>query len=237
MPKSFEDEPAFILHARSYGDTSLIIDAFTRTFGRISLYARGAKAKKKQGIRPLLNPFIPVNITGVGKGSLKSLTAIESTGAAYSLRGRSLYCGFYLNELLVRLLPEEDSQTELFEFYTNIVTDLAAHDPDWGDAPLEVLLRTFEWLLVQQVGQSFSLVHDANTGQPVEFNKHYIHQFQTGMVACEMRSGAISGKALIEFSVGNLADAESRREIKELMRAVLKPLLGARPLNSRALFR
>nr|WP_246341251.1 DNA repair protein RecO [Simiduia aestuariiviva] len=224
------------MHSRAYGDTSLIVDYFSRTHGLQSLYARGAKSKKKTGHRALLNPFIPLTVSAKGRGSLKTLTSIESVGPAYQLKGRALFCGFYLNELIKRLLPEDDGQSQLFDFYSDILSDLAVHAPEWGDAPLEVRLRSFEWLLVQKVGAGFSLV-ECIDAEPVRPNQYYSLIHQQGLQAVAPGEGAVSGAALLALAEGNLRLESDRQEIKQFMRRVLRPLLGSKPLASRELFK
>ncbi|UTA46281.1 DNA repair protein RecO [Simiduia sp. 21SJ11W-1] len=225
----------YVLHSRAYGDTSLIIDFFSKEYGRQSLYARGAKANKRGGPRALLNPFIPLVVSAKGRGNLKTLTHIESTGTAFQLKGRALYCAFYLNELIVRLLPEDDAQSALFDYYGEILADLSQHHPDWGDAPLEVRLRSFEWLLLEMVGASFSLTEDID-GKPIEPGAAYGLVQQQGMKRLEAELAGISGAALLALGRGDLADEGHRAELKRFMRGVLRPLLGSKPLTSRTLF-
>jgi DNA repair protein RecO (recombination protein O) len=228
-------ELGFVLHGRAYGDTSLIVDCLTRNQGRQSIYARGAKSKKKNSVRALLNPFIPVILSAKGRGGLKTLTSLEAAGGAYRLQGRALYCGFYLNELLVRLLPEDDSQPDLFDFYADILVELAQHMPEWGDAPLEVRLRSFEWMLLEKSGAAFAL-RQTQHGEAVVADRHYSLVYQRGLEIAEQGVGAISGAALLAFADGKLAQDAHRQEIKLFMRKVLRPLLGGKPLVSRALF-
>lgn len=235
MSTVLELEQGFILHSRAYGDTSLIVDCLTRRCGRQSVYARGAKSKKKSSVRALINPFLPVVVSAKGRGGLKTLTALESAGTAYRLQGRALYCGFYLNELLVRLLPEDDAQPELFDFYADILLALAGHQAEWGDAPLEVRLRSFEWMLVNKAGAGFSL-RTTHAGEPLQANMGYGVRFQQGLELSMQAEGTISGAALLAFADGRLANDIHRQEIKLFMRRVLKPLLGAKPLVSRSLF-
>lgn len=233
-----ELDPAFVLHSRHYGDTSLIIDCFTRRHGRVSLYARGARAKRKTSQqRAILNPFVPLLVSAQGKGTLKTITAVEPHGMAWNLRGRALYCGFYLNELLVRLLPEHEQQDSLFDYYQACLARLAAHDEADSDQSLEQLLRSFEWLLVCLMGMGFSLSEEAGTARPVLPDGFYSFEYQQGLLSSAPGPGATSGAALLAFESGDLTDDRLRLEVKLFMRRVLKPLLGGRPLASRDLFR
>lgn len=237
MAATLIHQPAYILHARPHGDTSIVADCFTVDFGRVAVYARGAKAKKKSQLRTLLNPFLPSIISTVGSGSLKTLTSIEAVGPSRSITGRALYCAFYLNELLVRLLPENDPQPDIFNYYKNILEALSDYREESGDAGLEVLLRTFEWLVIQQVGASFSLTHTADSNADVKADCYYRFVVNLGLVESRDSSGATIGASLLRFAAGDLADESTRFDMKIFMRRVLKPLLGAKPLKSKELFR
>ncbi len=46
--KHNEWDDCFLLHQRAHGETSLIVDVFTRTNGKISLIAKGAKKPKSK---------------------------------------------------------------------------------------------------------------------------------------------------------------------------------------------
>ena len=231
-------QATYILHTRPYGDTSIIADCFTRDFGRVAVYARGARAKKKSQFRTLINPFVPSLISAIGNGALKTLTSLEAVGPARTISGRALYCGFYLNELLVRLLPEGESQPEVFNYYKNILEEFSCYKESDGDAGLEVLLRTFEWLLVQQVGAAFSLTETADTGQMILPQDYYRPVTGQGLVSvANTVVGGVPGSSILRFSRGDLSDAETRMDIKRFMRIVLRPLLGSRPLKSQELFR
>jgi len=233
---SITHQPVYILHTRPYGDTSVIADCFTRDYGRISVYARGVRSKKKSQVRTLVDPFIPSLISVIGSGSLKTLTSLEAIGPARTIAGRALYCGFYLNELLVRLLPESEAQPELFNYYKSILEEFSCYRAGDGDAGLEVLLRTFEWLLVQQVGAAFSLT-ETTTGQLIDPQGFYRLLLSQGLVSSADRVGAFLGSSILKFSQGDLSEAETRKDIKHFMRVVLRPLLGSRPLKSQELFR
>ena len=115
--QSVELQSSFVLHTRKYRETSLIVELFTRNFGRVGIVARGARSRRSVR-NALLQPFSPICASWVTRGELGTLTAVERDATLHSLRGRALACGFYLNELLVRLLTRHDPHPLLFECYT-----------------------------------------------------------------------------------------------------------------------
>src|SRR3954447_15614048 len=106
-PARQESREAFVLHTYPYRETSLIVEAFTRSFGRVSLLARGAR-RPRSAMRGVLLAFQPLALSWFGKGELRTLARAEWVGGQPLLQGEALLCGFYLNELLLRLLPRED---------------------------------------------------------------------------------------------------------------------------------
>src|SRR5690606_18930874 len=111
-----EDEHAFVLHTYPFQDTSLIVEAFTRSHGRIGLVAKGAR-RPKSALRPALLAFQPLAIAWGGRGELRTLTRAESVGAAHSLVGLAMMCGYYVNELVLKLLQRDDPHERLFDDY------------------------------------------------------------------------------------------------------------------------
>src|SRR5690606_35883758 len=156
-----ELQPAFILHVRPYRDTSLLVDFFTPTCGRVSAVARGMRQRKSTA-RVLLNPFTRLLISLQGKSELKLLTAVESDNRFFNLQGEQLYSGFYLNELLMRSLPVLDAHEQLFGFYEQSLMALQAGQD------LEPVLRSFELELLAELGYGVDFEQDALTGRSEE---------------------------------------------------------------------
>src|SRR5688572_28816372 len=119
-----DHEDAFVLHTYAYKETSLIVEAFTRRFGRVALLARGAR-RPRSAMRGVLLSFQSLRLSWSASAELGNLRAAEWSGALRALRGRGLMCGFYLNELLLRLLPREDPHEALFDFYSASLDHLA----------------------------------------------------------------------------------------------------------------
>lgn len=230
-----ELQPAFILHTRPYRDTSLLVDFFTPEYGRIGAVARGVR-QGKGNKRVLFNPFMRLLVSLQGKTDLKLLTAIESDGPACHLAGAQLYSGFYLNEILVRLLPEMDAHSSLFFRYQDCLQHLRS------GADLEPLLRDFEFAFLQELGYAVDFQTDAHSGEAIVPERHYWFDAQMGFYQVDPISqhGAAApvfdGSTILAMARRNFDAQETRQAAKRLSRLMLQPLLGSRPLRSRELF-
>ena len=123
MPRVLQ-QPAYVLHARAYRENSLLLETLTREHGRAAMVARGAKGAKSKW-RNLLQPFRPLLVSWSGRGELGTLTGADQVAAPPRLHGEALYCGLYLNELLIRLLHRGDPHPEVFERYRAALSELA----------------------------------------------------------------------------------------------------------------
>ncbi|MBI3772680.1 MAG: DNA repair protein RecO [Gammaproteobacteria bacterium] len=229
----------YILHRRPYRDTSHILDVFTEEHGRLGLVARGGRGRREwQG---LLQPFVPLLLSWSGRGELATLTAIESAGAAHSLAGTPLLCGFYLNELLLRLLQRFDPHAQLFNVYATTLSVLARVNENPGE--IEWGLRIFERDLLQELGYGLVLDHDVETGDPIQETETYRYVLGHGPVWCESdlvehaADAMLHGHSLLALHQGQCHDPGSLREVKRLMRAAIDQQLAGRPLHSRRLLR
>jgi len=223
--------PAFVLHARDYRDTSLLIDFFTPAAGRIAAVAKGAR-RVHHGVsqRSILQPLQPLWIEWGGRGDLKSLRAVEVRQSRIALQGHALFSALYLNELLCRLLQREDAHADLFAEYEKTLTALT------GDAPLDITLRLFELRLLEELGYGFSLANSGDDGDAVLSGRYYRFDQQRGLVPVRTDIHlAIPGADLLDFASGNFTES-ARRSLKLLCRQALQPHLGDKPLQSRLLF-
>jgi len=231
-----EPEPAFILHTRPYRETSALVDFFSRHYGRFRAVARGARGAKKNS--HVLTPYTPLLITWSGKSDLKTLKTVESSGSPLLLQGDRLYCGFYLNELLLRLLAEHDPHAGLFDGYLNTLMNLA----DNG-APLESNLRAFEFTLLEDIGYGIVLDVDAETGDSVVPNGWYWFDPAVGFSLKPNFQGRVSsahwfkGVELLSIHAGQFHQANIASAAKRLVRLAFLPHIGNAPLKSRALFK
>ena len=223
--------PALVLHRRRYGDTGLLLELFTLTHGRVPMIARGAASPRSRR-RGLLQPFVPLQVAWRGRGEVGTLTTVEADGIPLQLSGRVLYAGLYLNELLMRLLPRGDAAPQLFHHYRQALDDLASGED------LEGALRRFEMRLLEELGYAPDLGHQVD-GTPVAAEYRYRCEPGSGVTAAgDSGPETFSGETLLALADGRLPASETlRREARQLMRRLLAPHLGERPLKSRELFR
>jgi len=225
-----ELQPAYILHTRPYRDTSMLVDFITPEFGRITAVARGVRSRKTPK-RNLLNPFTRLLISYQGKSDLKLLTHFEAEGTHFSLVAKHLFSGFYLNELLVRLLPELDAHPHTFSLYEQSLQALTAQ------RDLEPLLRHFELHLLAELGYGIDFASDSQSGESIAMDLYYCLDTQSGFYLANSESNfQFPGRHIHAIAQREFSDAEVKHTAKRITRALLKPLLGNKPLTSRELF-
>lgn len=223
----------FVLHRRDYSNTSLLLDVFSAEQGRLPLIAKGARraARGRGAQAALLQPFQPLWLAWSGRGEVRTLTRAEAAGRALTLRGEALYCGLYVNELLTRLLGRQDAHEALFVFYQQVLAELATA------ATFDTALRRFELRLLAELGWAPELEHDAG-GDPIDRAGYYVYSPEQGLLAgAGAGPGAVGGETLHRLADGRTLDGVHAREARNLLRAILAPHLGERPLKSRELFR
>jgi DNA repair protein RecO (recombination protein O) len=233
----FQQQPAFILHQRDYSETSLLLEVFAANHGRIGLIAKGARRASSR-LRGVLKPFQRLLIGWSGKGELAVLTAAEMDGPGRELEGPALYCGFYMNEVLIRLLHRHDPHGALFEAYQAALSRLRA------DGFNEPVLRIFEKNLLRELGYGLVLDHDIGDRTPIDAAAMYDYVLDRGPVRLAhpdlnlpTEGVRIRGASLVALARESLDDSATLRDAKTLMRAALARHLGDRPLHSRKLFR
>ena len=221
-------QPAFVLHSYPYKETSLIVDMLTRDHGRIALVAKGAKRPHSQ-LRGVLQTFQPLSAGWTGKSELRILTGAEWVGGMLPLEKTALLCGFYLNELLVKLLARDDPHPALFDHYVATLNQLAHQEPP------PIVLRKFERALLKETGVAADLSRCTVTRQPVRTEVLYVVDPERG--PRPRRDGdqwpAVSGKTLLDMESEDYQDAATQAQSKQLMRFLLAHHLGGAPLNTR----
>ena len=225
-------EAGYVLHTYPFRETSLLIEAFTRNLGRISLVARGAR-RPKSGLRGMLLSFNPLAISWSGKAELKTLHGAEWRGGFMALKGTALICGFYINELLLKLLHRDDPHAQLFDDYEQALRDLSA------GVDLAATLRRFEISLLRELGYALALDRDASSDQPIESQRHYTYVIERGPVSAELMQNGVKldGKTLLDMHAGEYVDPITRQQSKHLMRTLIGHYLGNQTLHSRQLLR
>jgi DNA repair protein RecO (recombination protein O) len=230
-----DGQPAYVLHSYPFRETSLIVEVFSRDFGRMALLARGAR-RPRAAIRGLLMAFQPLEIGWAGKGEVLTLMKAEWQGGQPLLAGEALFCGYYLNELLMHLLPREDAHEHLFSRYTEMLARLAA-DP--SGKVREADLRSFEKALLQELGYGLTLNHDSDA-RAIEAEAFYTYRMEQGPVRLDHGEGAaqvVSGKTLLDLEAEDFSDPRSRHEAKALMRTLMAYYLAGKELETRKIFK
>ena len=228
-----EMQPSFVLHTRKFRETSLLVEFFTHRFGRVGVVARGARSGK-YAHGALLQPFSLVKISWVARGDLGTLTAVEREAAPNRLQGRALACGFYLNELLIRLLTRHDPHPQLFECYEVTLQSIVNHNQQTH------ALRLFERRLLDEIGYGLILDHDVSSGAAIQADLRYDYHPEVGPVASATAGDgciSVSGATLIALDHQKPMSLEQLREARFLLRKVLSRYLGDKPLKSRELLR
>lgn len=224
---SVNNEPSYVLHSHPWKESSLVVEVFTRGHGRIGLVARGAR-RAHSSLRTRLLAFQPLALSWFGKGGLKTLHAAEWLGGGLNLSGRALICGFYLNELILRLLAPEDPHEALFARYEEALKALTgADDP-------QPTLRRFELALLSELGYAQTLDRTAD-GEAVYPSRRYAYAFGLGLVQANGQDISFSGKTLLDMAAGDFSDPRTLAESKLLMRTLLNHYLGDKPLHTRQL--
>ena len=222
-------QPACVIHRRPYRETSQLIDAFSMDYGRQSLVARGIR-KARSRWSGLLEPFQPVLLSWSGRGELVTLTGVELETTLKTPAGAALRAGFYLNELVLRLLPKGEPHSDLFQVYWGALEALSQGQRE------EVVLRTFERDLLIAIGYGLVTDHDVDTGDSIEPSRDYYYAPQSGPSRLATAGCRVSGQTLSAIASGTFTDETQLSEAKTLMRSILRLHLGSRPLGSRLLY-
>ncbi len=227
-----------MLHSYAYRETSLIVEVFSRRWGRVGLLARGAR-RPRSAMRGLLLGFHPLRLSWSGSTELATLTSVEWAGGGAALAGVALMCGFYLNELLLRLLPREDPHELLFDAYDTGLLRLGQ-----GQSPAGVL-RTFERRLLAELGYAPQLEREADSGLPVDPRRSYRYEPELGPVPLNGDAGrpqttgacVVSGQTLLDVARDDYGRAQTREEARALMRALIAERLPGQMLHTRNVLR
>lgn len=223
-----EQQPGFVLHARAWRETSLLLEVLSRDFGRVGLVARGVRSARSRTPRAALQPLLPLNVGWSGQGELATLTAAEAAGMPLSLRGEAVLCGMYLNELVVRLLPRNDPHPGVFSAYMETLGRLATEDAyAWQ-------LRRFERDLLADLGYGLALEHTADTDLPLDPGGEYAYRLDAGPVLWRNAGDGLNlrGSALLALAADQQPDAEDLAALRRLMRALIAHHLDGAGLRS-----
>ena len=220
------EQTAFLLHSIPYRETSLIVDLFTREHGRIAAVAKGAR-RRQSVLRPVLMSFQPIRVVLTGRNELRNLIGAEWSGGLLAPDGDALICGFYMNELLIKLLAREDPHPQLFDAYCQALSAFSA------GSILDATLRIFEWHLLRETGYAPDLRQDAD-GASIDARYSYRWAPDAGFIVSEPDEGsAVSGATLNDISIGQFQTSLARHQAKVLTRTIISHHLNGAPIHSR----
>jgi DNA repair protein RecO (recombination protein O) len=226
--KHNEWDDCFLLHQRAHGETSLIVDMFTRTNGKMSLIAKGAK-KPKSKFFGYLSPFTKLKITYTGRSELKTLTNIDRDfSKSTNSLSKTSYSLLYINELLIRLLPKDASQEDLFNLYEDFLTKIHSGDD------IEFTLRHFELDLLDMLGYGLDFESDIDKNEQIDPEKNYSFIPQRGFR--ESNTSNFSGKDIINIRLRDLSKV-SKKHLKHITQEAIHFCLDGRDLSSRDIFK
>lgn len=222
-----DGQAAYVLHSRPYRDTSLLVDFFTLEHGKVNVVVRGAKRPNSK-LRPVIQPFLPLQVGWRGRQGLKNLTLAEPVDAHPFLTGTPLMCGLYLNELMTRLLQPLDPHPHLYVYYQYVINELRSGQD------IEGALRTFERRLLIELGHTPDL-----TG--LDPDGIYLCEPEQGLQRIAQptdrnRMRCFYGRHLQAIEQDSYDQPVVRQAAKRLMRLLIDQLLGDKPLRSRELF-
>ena len=221
-------EPAYLLHHRPWSDTSRILELMTHGHGRVTLFAHGAR-RPKSPLRAVLRPFLSLLVSWSGRADGGTLTSAEAAEGAFVLPPERVMSGFYLNELLLRLLPKEDRHEALYDAYAASLRQLAGGEE-------QAALRAFESVLLEELGYGVDLERDAGSGRPLESDRYYHFEPGRGVVAVrdsDPGADAYAGRDVLGVAHGDFGRAPVLRAARRIYGAAIAHCLEGRGLASR----
>ncbi|MBZ0092723.1 MAG: DNA repair protein RecO [Sulfuricellaceae bacterium] len=227
-----DGQPGYVLHSYAYRETSLVVETFTRNHGRVAMIARGAR-RPKSSLRGSLLSFQPLQLSWFGKNELRTLHQAEWQGGLPHLHGMALICGFYLNELLLKLLIRDDPHESLFAYYEETLRNLV-HTEEHA-----TVLRRFEKVLLQELGYGLVLDRDCGNGQTIRLQGRYHYMIEQGPREAESSSDGVQlhGKTLLDMACDDYTDPVTQQQSKLLMRTLINHYLGDQTLHTRQLLK
>ncbi|MFM7293617.1 MAG: DNA repair protein RecO [Burkholderiales bacterium] len=233
----------FVLHSYPYKETSLILETFTRSHGRVAMVAKGAK--RGSASKYALNAFQPLSLEWFGKADMKTLKTADHQRINPQIRGAALMAAFYVNELLLKLAAKDDAHEQLFERYSETICALAGlQTSSQLSREIEMVLRRFELKLLEELGYGLTLAHEADCDAAIDAQAEYLYVVERGPVrlTSQQEVGAVesvklAGSTILALARGELSDALTLAQAKQLMRRVINHHLGDKSLHTRQLIR
>jgi DNA repair protein RecO (recombination protein O) len=222
-----EQQPAYVLHARPYRETSLLLECLTRDHGRLGVVARGVRRERARLQRAQIEPFQLLALDLMLRGELAALRAAESIGFSTRLLGDAGLAGLYLNELVVRMTGRQDPQPQLFDHYALALRRLSE------EASLAWTLRRFERDLLHVLGYDLQLLFDGEHGEPLEAQRLYRYEVEQGpLLASVAGPQTVRGADLLALAHDRQPDAQGLANLRRMMREVIRFYLGGSDLRA-----
>jgi len=225
--RRIDQQPVWVLHRRLWRETSLLVELFSPDYGRLGLVARGARGTRSPW-RGLIEPFSPLTVAWTQRGELGTLRAAEALGGRVGLTGSALWCGLYVNELLLVLTGRDEPLPNLYAVYTQILPALAEPGERAG------ALRRLELALLAELGVLPDLTRDAGSGGPIDPDALYDVRADAGLVRCEREGRAtVPGRWALMLAGEVPADSASLAQARRLTRVLIDHQLAGRRLRTR----
>ena len=226
----FDEQNIYILHTYPFKETSLLVEVFSENYGRLSLLAKGAR-RPRSLLRGYLQPFQQVQGTWSGSGDLKTLFSVEWTSKYLGLQEQGLVCGFYMNELLLKLLPKDEPVQSFFNFYHTCLHQLSS------SKDYEKILRRFEIKLLEELGYQVKLLADEDDNDIIA-DQVYRFEAEYGASLLDKTNHGVKlrGKTLLDMAKDDYQDPATAKESKSLMRYLINFYMGNETLKTKELF-
>lgn len=222
-----EQQAAYVLHARPYRETSLLLECLSREHGRLGVVARGVRGERARLRRAQLEPFQSLSMDLLLRGEMATLTAVESVGTPRRLAGDAGLAGLYLNELVVRLTGRQDPSPPLFDAYALTLQRMAS-----GES-LAWTLRRFERDLLDATGYGLQLQHDSDSGEPLDAEASYRYEVEQGAIRCASNHPhAVRGSDLVALEADLMPDSRGLKALRDMVREVIRFHLGGGELRA-----
>lgn len=226
--KRITHEPAYVLHSYDWSESSLILEVLTRHHGRTALVAKGAK-RPSSNFRPVLLPLQPLHLVYAGDAEIRTLKSAEWMGGHVMPSGDALLAGYYINELMIRLLARDDPHPALFDAYAATVAWLATHAGQGEN--LQAVLRAFELVLLREAGLLPALDVQTLTYQPLQADAAYALMPESGLLAAPLQAAparTLSGQHWLALQAA-MDDAAPLRALLSLCLAQREVALALKP--------
>ena len=225
------NEECFILRTFPIKESSLVVDVFTRNFGRYSLMAKGARRQKSE-FRGSIRPFQLLLVGWSGRGEIPTMTSLKNKFNPSDVAGRQIYCSYYLNELIIHFVRQAIPYPELFDIYLETLEQLAVPDNEFAT------LRVFEKNLLKYQGYELNLSTEVDGKTPIDTDKLYLYDFEAGPVCvAQPNENSVSGSTLMAIASERFDSVEIRRESQLFLRRAIGYFSDSKSDRSREVFR